>query len=196
MNKRRARFLHHRLDCLCDAPRPGVPERRSFGHVRHGTVDLFAALRTATGAVIIAWSPRHAAVDFRDFPGLIDRQVEPGLAVHVACDNLSAPRAPVVHERLLAHPRFALHFTPAYSSWIDRIERGFAEPERRRLQRGSPCSLDALKPAPEAWIDTRNDTARPFKWTRTADRIIDRVCRCRTRIPGPAHWPQVVWRKG
>ncbi|MFI0243132.1 IS630 family transposase [Streptomyces sp. NPDC016845] len=166
---------------------PGTPERRSFDYIRHGTVDLFAALNTATGKVITAWSARHAAEDFRDFLDMIDRQVEPQHAVHVVCDNLSAHKAPPVHKWLLAHPRFTLHFTPTYSSWINQIERWFAKLERRCLQRGSFCSLDVLKTALEAWIDTWNDTARPFKWTKTADQIIDRICRYCDRISGPAH---------
>jgi hypothetical protein len=110
---------------------PGVPERRSFDYVRHGTVDLFAALNTATGKVITKLSAQHRAVYFRDFLDEIDRQTDKSLAVHVICDNLSAHKAPVVHKWLLAHPRFQLHFTPTYSSWINQVERWFAELERR-----------------------------------------------------------------
>ena len=90
---------------------PGVPERRSFDYVRHGTIDLFAALNIATGKVIGKLSAQHRAVDFRDFLDQIDRQADPGLAVHVICDNLSAHKAPAVHRWLLAHPRVhaALH---------------------------------------------------------------------------------------
>ena len=106
---------------------PGTPGRRSHDYVRHGTIDLFAALNTATGKVTGKLSARHRAIDFRDFLDEIDRQAEPGLAIHVICDNLSARKAPVVHRRLLAHPRVQLHFTPAYSSWISQVERWFAE---------------------------------------------------------------------
>ncbi|GAA2418891.1 IS630 family transposase [Nonomuraea africana] len=166
---------------------PGVPERRSFDYVRHGTVDLFAALNTATGEVIGKLSAQHRAIDFRDFLGEIDRQTEPGLAVHVICDNLSAHKAPVVQRWLLAHPRFTLHFTPTYSSWINQVERWFAELERRCLDRGVFCSLDALKTALTEWIEVWNDNARPFTWTKTADQIIDRICRYCDRISGPAH---------
>jgi transposase len=166
---------------------PGIPERRSFDYTRHGTVDLFAALNTATGKVIGKLAAQHRAVDFRDFLNDIDRQVEPGLAVHVICDNLSAHKAPAVHKWLLAHPRFELHFTPTYSSWISQVERWFAELERRCLERGTFCSLDALKTALEEWISTWNETARPFKWTKTADQIIDRICRYCSRISGPGH---------
>jgi len=166
---------------------PGVPERRSFDYIRHGTIDLFAALNTATGKVIGTLSARHRAVDFRDFLDEIDRQTESGLAVHVICDNLSAHKAPVVHAWLLAHPRFTLHFTPTYSSWLNQVERWFAELQRRCLERGVFCSLDALTTTLEDWIEVWNDNARPFKWTKTADQIIDRICRYCSRISGPAH---------
>ena len=166
---------------------PGVPERRSHDYIRHGTIDLFAALNTATGKVIGHLSARHRAVDFRDFLDQLDRQAGPGLAIHVICDNLSAHKAPVVHRWLLAHPRVQLHFTPTYSSWISQVERWFAELQRRCLDRGVFCSLDELTAALEDWIKFWNATARPFQWTKTADQIIDRICRYCSRISGPGH---------
>ncbi len=166
---------------------PGTPERRSFDYVRHGTVDLFAALNTATGKVIGKLSAQHRAVDFRDFLDEIDRQTDPGLEIHVICDNLSAHKAPPVKKWLLAHPRVQLHFTPTYSSWISQVERWFAELQRRCLDRGVFCSLDELTAALEEWIELWNATAQPFKWTKTADQIIDRICRYCSRISGPGH---------
>ncbi len=133
---------------------PGVPERRSHDYVRHGTIDLFAALNTATGKVIGQLSAQHRAIDFRDFLDQIDRQTDPGLAIHVICDNLSTHKAPVVHRWLLAHPRVQLHFTPTYSSWISQVERWFAELQRRCLDRGVFCSLDELTSTLENWIKT------------------------------------------
>jgi transposase len=164
---------------------PGVPERRSFDYDRHGTIDLFAALNIATGKVISKLSAQHRAIDFRDFQDEIDRQADPRLAVHVICDNLSAHKAPVVHRWLLAHPRFVLHFTPTYASWISQVERWFAELQRRCLDRGVFCSLDELTAALENSIKTWNSNARPFKWTKTADQIIDRICRYCSRVSGP-----------
>jgi len=166
---------------------PGTPERRSHDYIRHGTVDLFAALNTATGTVIGHLSARHRAIDFRDFLDQIDRQTAPGLAIHVICDNLSAHKAPAVHRWLLAHPRVQLHFTPTCSSWISQVERWFAELQRRCLDRGVFCSLDDLTTALEDWIKLWNASARPFKWTKTADQIIDRICRYCSRISGPGH---------
>jgi transposase len=166
---------------------PGVPERRSFDYVRHGTIDLFAALNIATGTVIGKLSAQHRAVDFRDFLDEIDRHTDPALEVHVICDNLSAHKAPAVQRWLLAHPRFVLHFTPTYSSWINQVERWLAELQRRCLERGVFCSLDELTTALEDWIKRWNENARPFKWTKTPDQIIDRICRYCSRISGPGH---------
>ena len=124
------------------------------------------------------WSQRRRAVDFRDFLDEIDRQVDPGLSAH---------KAPAVHRWLLAHPRVQLHFTPTYSSWISQVERWFAELQRRCLDRGVFCSLDELATALEEWIKIWNASARPFRWTKTADQIIDRICRYCARISGPGH---------
>src|SRR5258706_12552113 len=89
---------------------PGTPERRSYDYHRHGTVDLFAALNTATGKVIGKTSARHTAADFKEFLAEIARQVEPGLMVHLICDNLSVHKAPAVKTGLLKHPRFGFPF--------------------------------------------------------------------------------------
>jgi transposase len=93
----------------------------------------------------------------------------------------------VVHRWLLAHPRVQLHFIPTYSSWISQVERWFAELQRRCLDRGVFCSLDELTTELEDWIKIWNSNARPFKWTKTADQIIDRICRYCSRISGPGH---------
>jgi transposase len=96
-------------------------------------------------------SARHAAGDFRDFPDEIDREVEPGLAVHLIRDHLATHKAPGIHKWLVEHPRFELHFTPTYSSRLNQVQRWFAELQRRRLDRGSFCSLDELTCALEQW---------------------------------------------
>ena len=129
-------------------------------------------------------------MDFRDFLAdrvPIDRQTEPALAIHVICDNLSAHKAPVVHKWLLAHPRFQLHFTPTYSSWISQVERWFAELRRRCLDRGVFCSLDELTIALEDWIKISNRRRPALKSTKPPTSIIDRICRYCARVSGPGH---------
>ena len=169
-----------------EADRHHHPGRQTARHQTRRTF-VVSALDTATGKVIGKLSAQHRAIDFRDFLDQIDRQTDPALAVHVICDNLSTHKAPVVHRWLLAHPRFALHFTPTYSSWINQVERWLAELQRRCLERGVFCSLDELTTALEEWIKLWNENARPFKWTKTADQIIDRICRYCSRISGPGH---------
>ncbi|MDA0646256.1 IS630 family transposase [Nonomuraea ferruginea] len=166
---------------------PGVPERRSFDYVRHGTVDLFAALDIATGTVVGKVTALHTADDFRDFLADLDAIVPTGLDVHVICDNLSAHKAPAVQRWIVAHPRFTLHFTPTYSAWLNQVERWFAELQRRCLERGEFCSVEQLTTALQDWIAVWNDNARPFVWKKTADQIIDRICHYCSRISGPAH---------
>ncbi|MFD3874224.1 transposase [Streptomyces sp. NPDC058623] len=118
-----------------------------------------------TSKVITKLSVPHRAVDLRDFLDEIDRQTHPDLAVHVIFDSLSVHKAPVVHKRLLAHPRFQLHFTPAYSSWINRDERWFARLERRRLERGAFCFLDGLRTTLDSWIKVANAQAEDLAHT-------------------------------
>ena len=165
---------------------PGVPERRSHDYVRHGTIDLFAALNTATGKVIGQLSAQHRAMDFRDFLDEIDRQTDPGMAIHVICDNLAAHKAPVVHTRG-CWPIPGSSCTSPRRTPPGSARSPFAELQRRCPDRGVFCSLDELTTALEDWIKTWNTTARPFRWTKTADQIIDRICRYCARISGPGH---------
>ena len=92
-------------------------------------------------------------------------------------------KAPAVKRWLLEHPRFRLHFTPTYSSWLNQVERWFAELQRRRLDRGVFCSIDELTCALEQWIKFWNENAKPFKWTK----IVDAIGRYCARISGPGH---------
>ena len=108
-------------------------------------------------------SAQHRAVDFRDFLDEIDRQTEPGLAIHVICDNLSAHKAPRSTSGCWPTPASSCTSPPTYSSWISQVERWFAELQRRCLDRGVCCSLDELTTALEDWIKIWNASARPFK---------------------------------
>src|SRR5713226_10111889 len=117
------------------------------------------------------------------------KMIMPGLAIFTRTQEqpCSSKEAPAVKRRLLEHPRFQLHFTPACSSWLNQVERWFAELQRRRLDRGVFCSIDELTCALEQWIKFWNDNAKPFKWTKTADQIIDAIGHYCARISGPGH---------
>ena len=155
----------------------GQPERRTHNYIRNGTLDLFAALNVATGEVIARCKPRHRAKDFVAFLREIDERVEPGLDIHVVLDNLSAHKSPPVHRWLLRNPRFHFHFTPTYSSWLNLVERFFGLLTEQALKRGSHSSVAELRAAILAYVESHNDNRRPFKWTKTADDILERIRR-------------------
>ena len=153
----------------------GMPERQTHNYIRHGTLDLFAALDVATGEVVTKTTSRHRAKEFIAFLGELDSLVESDLAVHVILDNLSAHKTPAVKRWLLRHPRFQLHFTPTYSSWLNLVERFFALLTAEALRRGSHTSIPQLRAAIEEYVEAHNEDCGPFKWTKTADEILDKV---------------------
>lgn len=155
----------------------GQPERRTHNYIRHGTLDLFAALNVATGEVLARVKRHHRAQDFVAFLGAIDESVEPALDVHVVLDNLSAHKAPAVHRWLLRHPRFQLHFTPTYASWLNLVERFFGLLTEKALKRGSHTSIPQLREAILAYVEAHNENGKPFTWTKTADEILDKMRR-------------------
>jgi transposase len=155
----------------------GQPERRTHNYIRNGTLDLFAALNVATGEVLARCKSRHRAADFVVFLREIDASVEPALEIHVVLDNLSAHRAPAVHRWLLRHPRFHLHFTPTYASWLNLVERFFGMLTEKALRRGSHTSVVELREAILAYVAAHNGKGKPFKWTKTADEILDKMRR-------------------
>lgn len=155
----------------------GNPERQTHNYVRHGTLDLFAALNVASGKVIATCKKQHRAKDFTAFLAEIDQSVEPGLTIHVILDNLSAHKAPPVHRWLLLHPRFVLHFTPTYASWLNLVERFFGLLSGHALQRGSHTSIPQLRTAIADYVEAHNQTGKPFRWTKTADEILEKMRR-------------------
>ena len=109
------------------------------------------------------------------------------MGARVICDNSSTHKTPAIQRWLVAHPRFQLHFTPTYSSWLNLVERWFAELTTKWLKRGSHRSVAELEQAIQAWIDTWNDNPRPFVWTKTAEEILDTIAHYRQRINNSGH---------
>jgi transposase len=166
---------------------PGVPERATHDYKRHGTSSLYAALDLSTGKVIGSLHGRHRAIEFKKFLQRIDAEVPGDLDVHVILDNSSTHKTPAIQKWLTAHPRFVLHFTPTSSSWLNLVERWFAELTNKKLRRGAHRSVAQLNTDIRAWIKTWNHNPKPFVWTKTADQILDSIARYCTRINESRH---------
>jgi transposase len=135
---------------------PGVPERRTHSYVRHGTTSLFAALDVASGFVIGKCYKRHRAAEFLNFLKEIDAQVPEGLDVHIVMDNYATHKTPKIKAWLARRPQYHVHFTPTSASWINQVERWFAELARKRLRRGVHTSVRQLEADIRAFIDRHN----------------------------------------
>jgi transposase len=154
---------------------PGVPQRATHDYRRAGTSSLYAALDLCTGQVIGRLHARHRAIEFKKFLQTIDQQVPAELTVHLVLDNSSTHKTPAIKKWLLAHPRFELHFTPTSSSWLNLVERWFAELTTKKLRRGTHRSVAQLNTDIRAWIQTWNDDPKPYVWTKTADQILESI---------------------
>jgi transposase len=166
---------------------PGVPQRATHDYKRSGTSSLYAALDIATGKVIGALHSRHRAIEFKRFLQTIDREVPAEFDVHVVLDNSSTHKTPAIQRWLTAHPRFVLHFTPTSSSWLNLVERWFAELTSKKLRRGAHRSVRDLNADIRAWIKTWNDNPKPYVWTKTADQILESIATYCTRINESRH---------
>ncbi len=166
--------------------RPGQAERRTHDYRRHGTTSLFAALDVATGKVIGETHRRHRSIEFRSFLESIDQEVPAELDIHMVLDNYGTHKTPLIHRWLLRHPRFHLHFTPTYSSWINQVERWFAMLTDKQIRRGTHRSTRALEDAIRLYLTLHNEDPKPFVWVKTADEILANIARfCqRTSVPG------------
>jgi transposase len=166
---------------------PGLPERRTHDYLRNGITTLFAALDIASGQIIGSIHRRHRAAEFKKFLAKIDKEVPADLDVHLICDNYTTHKHPTVVTWLQAHPRFHMHFTPTYSSWLNQVERWFGLLTDQKLRRGVHKTLRALENDIRDWIKTWNDNPRPFVWTKTADQILERLASYLQRIPDAGH---------
>jgi transposase len=166
---------------------PGMPERRTHDYVRHGTTSLFAAFNTADGTVISSLHRRHRTVEFKKFLTKIDATVPAHLQVHLIADNYGTHKTPAIKTWLAGHPRFTLHHTPTYSSWLNQVERWFAYLTEDLLQRSDHRSVQALEADIRAWVKAWNNNPRPFVWTKSAEDILERLGRLLHRINGAGH---------
>jgi transposase len=166
---------------------PGTPQRATHDYKRNGTSSLYAALDLASGKVIGSLHQRHRAIEFHKFLQTIEQQVPKHLDIHLVLDNSSTHKTPKIRRWLAAHPRFHLHFTPTSSSWLNLVERWFAELTNKRLRRSAYQSVRALNADIRAWIETWNENPRPYVWTKPAERILESIASYCQRINQTAH---------
>jgi transposase len=157
--------------------RPGQIERRTHDYKRHGTTSLFAAFDVKTGKVLGRIHRRHRSVDFRRFLDTIEDNVPDALDVHVIMDNYGTHKTALIRNWFAKRPRFHAHFTPTYGSWLNLVERWFAELTQKQIRRGSHRSVLELEKAIREFIDAHNADPKPFVWTKTADQILASIAR-------------------
>jgi len=165
----------------------GYVEGMTHDYVRHGTTTLFAALDVATGAVFTECKPRHRHQEFLSFLRSLDACVPAQLDVHLVVDNYATHKHPKVRTWLAQRPRFHMHYTPTYSSWLNQVERWFGLITQRAIRRGSFRSVKELVQKIDDFVQHYNRKQRPFVWTATADSILAKIARLCSRISGTRH---------
>lgn len=165
----------------------GYVEGVTHDYIRHGTTTLFAALDVANGEVLAQCKRRHRHQEFLSFLRHIDRSVPAHLDLHLILDNYATHKHPKVKAWLARHPRFHMHYTPTYSSWLNQVERWFGLITQRAIRRGSFSSVPDLVSRIQQYVEHYNTHARPFVWTATADSILAKIERLCKVINGTQH---------
>ena len=171
-----------------DRTQPGLPMKKgragtmTHDYKRHGTTTLFAALNVATGEVLGECYERHRHDEFLVFLKKLERQTPNDLALHLIVDNYATDKHPAVQAWLAKHPRVHLHFTPTSASWLNLVERFFAEITQNRIRRGVFKSVAELEAAILAYLAHRNLQPQPFTWTASVESIIEKVGRAKATL--------------
>ena len=165
----------------------GYVEGVTHDYVRHGTTTLFAALDVATGEVMTQCKKRHRHQEYLSFLRHIDQNVPANLDIHLVVDNYATHKHPKVRAWLAKRPRYHVHYTPTYASWLNQVERWFGLITQKAIRRGSFKSVPDLVKRIERYVEHYNTNARPFVWTATAQSIIDKIERICKVINGTTH---------
>jgi putative transposase len=166
----------------------GYVEGVTHDYVRHGTTTLFAALDIANGNVLAQCKPRHRHQEFLSFLRHIDKEVPAELDVHLIVDNYATHKHPKVKAWLARRPRFHVHYTPTYASWLNQVERWFGIITQQAIRRGSFSSVKELIAKIRQYVEHYNQhSAKPFIWTATAESILAKLERLCSVISGTRH---------
>jgi putative transposase len=165
----------------------GYVEGVTHDYVRHGTTTLFAALDIANGQVLTQCKAHHRHQEFLSFLRHIDANVPKTLDVHLIVDNYGTHKHAKVKAWLARRPRFHIHYTPTYSSWLNQVERWFGLITQRAIRRGSFSSVTDLRHQIERFVADWNQHPKPFVWTATAESILAKLERLGKVICGTQH---------
>jgi putative transposase len=165
----------------------GYVEGVSHNYIRHGTTTLFAALDIVSGQVLTQCKGRHRHQEFLQFLRHIDANVPQELEIHLVIDNYAAHKHPKVRRWLAARPRYHVHYTPTYASWLNQVEIWFSIITQRAIRRGTFRSVNDLVANIEHFVRNYNKNSRPFVWTATADSILEKIQRLCEAIAGTGH---------
>lgn len=171
-----------------DRTQPGLPLKPgrcgTFTHdyERHGTTTLFAALQVVEGRVIGERYPRHRHQEFLKFLRRLDEEFPGNVTLHLILDNYGTHGHERVRRWLAKHPRFVLHFIPTSSSWLNLIERWFAELSQKAVRRGVFRSVEELEQAIATFLSAWNTNPTPFVWTASVEKILEKIARARRRL--------------
>jgi len=165
----------------------GYVEGVTHDYERHGTTTLFAALDLASGRVLTQCKHRHRHQEFLQFLRHIEASVPEDLEVHLIVDNYCTHKHAKVRRWLAARPRFHVHYTPTYASWINQVEIWFNIITQRAIRRGTFKSVRDLIAKIEAFVKQYNRRCHPFSWTATADSILEKIGRLCKAVAGTGH---------
>jgi len=165
----------------------GYVEGVTHDYIRHGTTTLFAALDIATGRILTCCKNRHRHQEYLQFLKQVDTNVPPDLGIHLVVDNYSTHKHPKVKRWLALHPRYQVHYTPTYASWLNQVETWFHLITQRAIRRGTFKSVKELIAKIEQFVNHYNRNSRPFVWTATADSILEKIKRLCQRISETQH---------
>ncbi len=161
---------------------PRRPRTMTHDYTRHGTITLFAALDQITGKLIARTETRHTHVEWLRFLKQINRETPRDLDLHLIADNYATHKHPKVKAWLKMHPRFEMHFTPTSSSWLNLIERFFADLTGDVIRAGSFASVNELVRDINAYLADRNKNPKPYKWKAEGAAILEKIKRARAAL--------------
>lgn len=165
----------------------GYVEGVTHQYMRHGTLTLFAALDLASGEVLAQCKKRHRHQEFLQFLKYVDVSVPKEMDIHLVVDNYATHKHPKVRNWLAARPRYHVHYTPTYSSWLNQVEIWFKIITQKAIRRGSFRSVRQLTNKIESFVKNYNTKTKPFMWTATADSILNKLNRFMKSISGTQH---------